>query len=83
MKFSNHCEAIAYFKKAQDQITAADQNLKALAAKYKKETKEYFGIEDGQTMNLIELASMIQMLSDKPAIVKSGSSFSDAEGVPV
>ena len=62
-------EAIAHFTGMQKEIVETEQKLKDLMGKYKQETKAYFGVSDGDPMNLIQLASLITKFSGKPVSV--------------
>lgn len=62
MKFETTDEAITYFANAQAEIVKKEVEWKEALNKYKAETKEYFGIEDGRPMNLIELVKIINFM---------------------
>lgn len=68
MKFENVSEAISYFGKSQAEIVMVEQKLKDLMTKYKEETKDYFGVADGEPINLVQLASIFSRVSAKTLI---------------
>ena len=62
MQFKSHQDAITYFQNAQAEIAAIERKLKEIVVSYKQETRDYFGVSDGDPMNLIQLASLVQKL---------------------
>ena len=64
MDFETTRDAIDYFVKKQAEIINMEMKLKTHLEVYKKETKEYFGVEDGKPISLTQLADLILKLSE-------------------
>lgn len=71
MDFKSLSEAVSYFTGLQAQCLEAERAAKDLLQRYKAETKAYFGTADGEPMNLIQLAALIEKLSAKPSKKKT------------
>jgi hypothetical protein len=59
MQFRSAEEAMLHFKEMQRQITELNSKRNDLIEQYKKQTKEYFGVSDGEALNLVQMAEVI------------------------
>lgn len=65
MKFETVEEALAHFETCQKSVMEAQSNLNRLLADYKAQTKEYFGVEDGAQINIVQLTRLIERFGTK------------------
>lgn len=62
-KFATVDDAITYFTGFAARITALEAEKNQLLQRYKQETKDFFGCADGEPMNIVQLAMLIQRVS--------------------
>jgi hypothetical protein len=62
VKFKNLDEAVKHFTKMQAQVVKADTKLKALIAQYKQDQKDYFGLSDGESYNILQVIEIVRKL---------------------
>ncbi len=55
-------EAVKYFNDQQLEIVQTKSQLDKLTYEYKEETKQYFGVADGEPMNIVQLAAFVSKL---------------------
>lgn len=57
-------EKLEHFAALQKELLDKNQELTNLKERYKAETKEVFGVADGEPINIMEVVSMIKRVAD-------------------